>query len=126
MSWFLTIVLAAAASEPTTPAEVDARIEARLDAVDATPAQRERIGGLVEELREKKEGFREEAKALRTEFRELLLAETIDRKAVEAVRRDFVDLFDRATSTVTGQLVQLAETLSPEQRAELLAHARSK
>jgi protein CpxP len=130
MSFLLSLALTAPASaaEPTVAAEPGVadpagRLEKWLDRVDATPAQRERIEAIAADVRERRESFREEGKELRQELRELLLAESIDRKAIEAVRQDFLQLVDRSSAYVLDHVVKAAEVLTPEQRATLAAHA---
>jgi Spy/CpxP family protein refolding chaperone len=125
------LAAAALAAEPALPdrdalrdaleARAEQRLDHALDAAAATPEQESRIRALVAEARARREGLREEGRALRTELRGLLLAPVIDRSAVEDVRAEVVDLFDRATQAGFGTLVAIAETFTPDQRATLAA-----
>jgi Spy/CpxP family protein refolding chaperone len=48
----------------------------------------------------------------------------LDPEAIERLRQSHVDLFDRASKELSGSLVELAEVLTPEQRAELVSMAK--
>jgi protein CpxP len=56
---------------------------------------------------------------------EALTGATVDREKLESVRRAQVQLADEASRELTAAVADLAEVLTPEQRAELAAmHAR--
>jgi len=48
----------------------------------------------------------------------------LDPEAIERLRRNQVELFDRASREISGSLTELAEVLTPEQRVDLLQMAR--
>ena len=92
-----------------------------LGRIDATDEQRDRVaeivGASVEDLYE-----------LRTQHREhheqavaLLTAAEIDRQALEALRVAEVELADVASQRLLGAIADVAEVLTPEQRAEVHA-----
>ena len=102
-----------------SPAPRKAAIQKKLDAIGATPEQRAAIRGFVEDTLPTLRSIKAERRALSEEMRALLLEPTVDRAAVEAVRSDAVDLFDRATDTVLDLMVDAANVLTVEQRAML-------
>ena len=54
---------------------------------------------------------------------ELLAQETIDRAALESLRAQELGLAEQASRTLTAGIADVAETLTPAQRAELLEFA---
>ena len=48
----------------------------------------------------------------------------LDRAAIERLRQQELELADRATKLAVGGIEDLAEVLTPEQRADLVAFAR--
>lgn len=106
----------AAERTPPTAEQVLAKVDQRLDRIGVTEQQRTTIHGLVEGAFEQRETFREEARALRGSMHDLLWAEDIDEKGLERLRKDGVDLFDRATEFGLHHLISVAQVLTPEQR----------
>ena len=87
--------------------------------LDATEDQEERIqvivGDAIDELA-LAHGPRGEG---REEFSALLTAETIDREALEAMRRRHLDRADQMSAVATEHLGEVLEVLTPEQRQQL-------
>jgi Spy/CpxP family protein refolding chaperone len=102
-----------------TPPQRKAVIQKKLDAIGATPDQRSAIRGFVEDTLPTLRSIKDQRHELRKEMRDLFLAPTVDRSAVEAVRQDAVDLFDLATETVLDLMVDAANVLTVEQRLML-------
>lgn len=94
-----------------------------LGRVDATADQRTTIGAVLDRTSPQLWNLRGEAKDLHGEVRDILTADTIDRVALEAARKDAVDLFDRGSKVVVGALADGADALTPEQRRKLAAAA---
>ena len=117
----LSLTLAA----PTAAASPD-RLDEALTEAKVTDAQRTEIHTIVEGARDDREALREEVRALRDRASDLFLAEDLDRKQIESVRKDMVDWFDRASSLAVDTWVAVAEQLDPEQRAILQARRRSR
>lgn len=84
--------------------------------LDATDEQRDRITdivlGLVQEVRPVPDGFREAS----AEIRDLLLAEEVDAKALEAIRAERVAEADRVSREMVAALTEVAGILTAEQR----------
>lgn len=112
---------------PTSPEEARAHAgklaERALDRVEASADQRAKVGQVLDRSAPQLWNLRGEAKDLHGEVRDLLTAETIDRAALEAARKDAVDLFDRGSKVIVGALADGADALTPEQRRTLAAAA---
>jgi len=106
-----------------TEAEVSERMqdvaEIGLDAVDATDQQIGRVNEVLSGFAPDVIKLRAEHRTLAAELRGELAKSSIDRARVEALRQRALDLFDRATRRSSEALLAAAETLTPEQRAEL-------
>lgn len=97
-----------------------------LDRVDATAEQEEKIWAIID-------GARAEMRPLMREFRdsretvaELLGAATIDRAAAETLRAERVAAIDAASRRLTDAVIEAAEVLTPEQRAQLVEHFKER
>lgn len=93
--------------------------ERLLDKVDATEAQREEIGALVEEAGPQVEALREEGRGLKRELMTALLSDSPDAAQVEAIRQRGLDLADRGSAQVLGLLSEGMAQLNGDQRAQL-------
>lgn len=95
-----------------------------LRGVDATDEQRTKATAIVTVLVDDLFTLR----GRHQEHREAIVAELardqIDRDALEQIRREGLTLVDEASADVVGAIAELAEVLTPDQRRELLAHAR--
>jgi Spy/CpxP family protein refolding chaperone len=125
----LSLAAAAFAADRAVPAPTavpldhpgHARIEAALDRVDATPAQREAVRSRLDQSHDLLVGYHAEAHDLRERFHDALFGQTVDRDGLEDVRAEAVDLFDRASSDVVEVAADVAELFSAGQRQELHA-----
>jgi Spy/CpxP family protein refolding chaperone len=88
--------------------------------VDASDAQQERVREIVAGSVEALAPVAEQHRAHRREMAELLAQPAIDRAALEALRARELALAEAASRTLVASLADVAEALSPEQRAELL------
>jgi protein CpxP len=77
--------------------------------VDATAEQQEKVP------------MREKLFAARTQARDLLLAQNIDRAAIEKLRTDQLAVADALSKRFTQALIDAAEVLNPDQRHKLEA-----
>jgi len=94
-----------------------------LRSVDASQEQqarvREVVGASIDALAPLADQHRAHHQALVL----LLAQETIDRTALESLRAQELGLAEQASRTLTASLADVAEALTPAQRAELLAFA---
>ncbi len=91
-------------------------MSSELNLSDAQVAELEEI---MEDTREAGEAIHAEHETLRKQGLELLRAEEIDAKAVEAQRRQMLKLADRGSATMADALLDASEVLTYEQRLQL-------
>src|SRR5271166_2309129 len=92
-----------------------------LDSVGASAEQENKVHDIVVARFAEIAPDPEEHAALRKHALELLAAPTIDRAEVEKVRAQAVAAFDAKSKAVAGGLIDIAEQLTPDQRAKLAA-----
>jgi Spy/CpxP family protein refolding chaperone len=112
----MLILALSTAHAADVPPHAEERAERALDAVKATEEQRSAFWKLFEETVPKMKALHDEAHALRDELKTVLLVETIDRAALEDLRVDAVDLFDRGTQVVFAHVADVAELFTVPQR----------
>ena len=112
----MLILALSTAHAADVPPHVEERAERALDAVKATEEQRSAFWELFEETVPKVKALHDEAHALHEELKTVLLVETIDRAALEDLRVDAVDLFDRGTQLAFAHVADVAELFTVSQR----------
>lgn len=95
------------------------RLERTLEEVDATPEQVARVKAIAEEARREIGPLMRGFRGTREDFAEILGAETIDRAAAETLRAERLAAMDAASARAVRAMLDAAEVLTPEQRAEL-------
>lgn len=95
------------------------RFERILDEIDATDAQEDKIWAIVDRTRSELRPVGREFRDSRGKIAELLAAPTIDKAAVETLRAERIAAIDAASKKAVAAIVEAAEVLTPEQRAEL-------
>lgn len=96
------------------------RFERVMEEIDATAEQETALRGIFEGLRDDMGDMRGTMRDLRDDVAELLGAPTIDRAAAETLRATHVAAMDEASKRVTQAMLEAAEVLTPEQRADLI------
>ncbi len=109
------------ASEAEVREKLDSVANRVLDRVDGTDEQRESIDAVLDRAAGDVWAFHGSKDERHAAFREALTAETVDRKALESVRKDLVDDLDALTAAVVDAIGDVAEVLTPEQRREIAA-----
>jgi len=108
---------------PTTPEEarahMDKMIDHMIEKVEGSEEQRAGIKAIAARTAPQLEKLHAEGRDLKTEFHDLLQAEKIDRAALEAARKDAIDLADRGSKIVLTGVADAAEALTPAQRKAL-------
>ena len=99
---------------------------AALDAVDATPEQRRQVRDAASDLYHRLQPFEADVRALARDAHRVWVAEEVERDAVEAVRVETVGLLDEMSVETVDFVVDVADTLTAEQRRELARHARAR
>ena len=108
---------------PLDPARVDEHLDRMLKhlyvEIDATDAQRQRLGPILKQAAKDLLPLRERMRDARTNAVELLTQEGIDRAAIESLRAEQLQLAEQASRRIAQALADAAEALTPAQRKEL-------
>lgn len=91
-----------------------------LERLDATPEQKEKITAIMKSAREEMQTMRGGMRSFREDAARLLKADTIDRAAIEKLRAQRIEQADAASKRMTKAFADVAEVLTPKQRAELV------
>jgi Spy/CpxP family protein refolding chaperone len=95
-----------------------------LSRVDATDDQKDRAKRILLDTYDELQPLLQEHRFQHEEIVEEMTKTNLDRDAFERIRKNQVDLIDRATREIAGSLLDIAEILTPEQRIELAEMAR--
>lgn len=99
------------------------RIEHMVDRVfsrvEASDEQKARITSIATDAYRDLAPLRGQFRSARSQALELLTAEQIDAAAVESLRSDQVKLLDQASNRATSAMTEIAQVLTPEQRAQV-------
>jgi Spy/CpxP family protein refolding chaperone len=102
---------------------VDAAVRFALRGVGASEEQQQRVSAIattaVDDLRPLHERHRQNREA----FHAALVKPTVDRQALEELRKAEVQLADEAATRIVRAMADAAEVLTPEQRAQLASFA---
>ena len=116
--------------ENADPAALQKRAEGMvrmmLADVNATPEQEQRIAKIISDTMTAMRPVRQSHMAARRKMMDLLAQPTIDRQAVEALRAQELASAEQASRRMTQSMIEVAEVLSPEQRAKLAERMRSR
>ncbi|HSF19932.1 MAG TPA: periplasmic heavy metal sensor [Vicinamibacteria bacterium] len=94
-----------------------------LSRIDATDEQQERVKAIIGRSADDLAALVEQHRQSREAWVAELSKPTIDRAALEELRRAEMELADAATARVVDALAEAAEALTPEQRAQLIEMA---
>jgi len=98
---------------------IDASVRWMLADVNATEAQQQRVAGIVEATMKEMAPLREKHREARRAIMELLAKPSVDRAAIEAIRAQEIQSADAMSKRFVQSLADVAEVLTPEQRAQL-------
>lgn len=105
------------------PAEVDKRVEKAVKhfavEIDASAEQQARLIAIARDAVRDVRPMREQFRDARKQAVDLLAASTVDRAAVEQLRKTQMQRFDAITARVAAAATEAAEVLTPAQRKEL-------
>jgi periplasmic protein CpxP/Spy len=108
-----------------TEAEIKENAEEHIDDVvdwlDGTDAQKAQIKQVVDTAIPDMMAFREEHRALRSEFQKELTANTINPDALESLRARALKMVDAATARGLRALTDVANVLTPDQRQKAVS-----
>lgn len=98
---------------------IDKSVEWVLSDVGASTEQKQKVAGLAKQALADLVPLREKHQAARKQAIDLLSAPAIDRVALERVRAEELQTGETASKRLTQALADVAEVLTPEQRAKL-------
>jgi protein CpxP len=98
-------------------------VEWALRGVDATESQKQEARAITDRLVDELGPAVVKHHELREALARELARPEIDRAAIEALRRQGITLADETSKTLVGGMTDLAQVLTPDQRAELVAFA---
>ena len=105
------------------PAQLDEHVDRMLKhfyvEIDATEAQRARLGPIVKQAAKDLLPVHERLHEARKQGLGLLTAASLDRGALERLRADQIQAADAASQRLTQALADVADVLTPEQRKAL-------
>lgn len=102
-------------------AQFHAHIAHMLAAADATPEQKQKIHAILKTAMEQIGPLHGKFAATHKDLHAILLAPTIDRGALEQLRAARMADADQASKVLVQALADVAEVLTPEQRAKVAA-----
>lgn len=91
-----------------------------LDKLDGTEEQEAQVSALLDQVVPGFVAHRDEAKALKAQFREALSVDQPDPAELEKLRSEALALADKASRQAVDSALQLHKVLTPEQRQKLL------
>jgi Spy/CpxP family protein refolding chaperone len=101
-------------------------LDRMLDRIDATDEQRAKVRDISRAARNDVEKLTDVLQPMRKSAMDLLAAPTIDRAAVEGVRNRVSAVTDEISKRVTTAMLDVAQVLTPEQRAKIAAEMKSR
>jgi len=101
------------------PGSIERMVDRLARAADASSEQRDKMNAIAQRAGGQLMALREKHLAARQQVREILAAPTIDRAKLESLRAEQMKLADEASRHITAALADVAEVLSPAQRADL-------
>ena len=103
-------------SDADSEAHIERMVKHAAIEIDATQEQQEKITALVTAAAKDLKPVHDRMRATGKKIHDLLLADTIDRAALEQLRADRFADAERISKNLVGALADVAEVLSPEQR----------
>ncbi len=95
------------------------RLMRALDSVNATDDQKQKINAIFDKAHESVTQLRGQPGAMRNEMKALFAGPTVDANAVEAARQARMQKMDEASKIMSTAMIDAAQVLTPEQRAQL-------
>lgn len=103
---------------------IDFAVSEKLDEIDATEAQRQKVQEVKGRLLKEGHALRQGKESLHQELMTLLAQDNPDPARVKALVRQRTDAFVRFADDATDAVLELHGTFTPAQRAQLLDDAR--
>jgi Spy/CpxP family protein refolding chaperone len=103
---------------------IDFAVNEKLDEIQATPAQRQRVLELKDRLVAQGKALHEEKGELREQVLALLSEDELDEARVRGLVKERTEALTRFVDGAADAVIELHKTLTPEQRQKLLAELR--
>jgi len=97
-----------------------------LEEIDATPEQATKLKAIFDSAHDEVMPMVADFRETRGQIADLLSSPTIDRAAAEKLRSERVAAVDEASRKVTAAVLDAAEVLTPQQRAQLAKHFKER
>lgn len=101
---------------------MERRLDKMLDNIKATDSQRTAVKSIFARMFAEMAPIHQQHKALHEQIAAAFAAETVDRAAVENLRKQVPTLVDQASQVFTKALLDASQVLTPEQRQTLVKH----
>jgi periplasmic protein CpxP/Spy len=101
---------------------MEKRLDRILDHVKATDSQKTAIKAVFERMFTEMRPIHQQHKSLHDQFVAALSATTVDRAAVEELRKQIPPLVDQASQVFTKAILDVSQVLTLEQRQTLMKH----
>ena len=98
---------------------VERRVSHMLDAVQASPEQRQKIMGIAKAAFKDLQPLREQRKASRDKGMAMLTGASVDRAGLEQLRQEQIKLQDAMGKRKLSAMMDTFDALSPAQRAQV-------
>lgn len=105
---------------------IDASVRWMLADINATEAQQQRIADIMGATMKEMAPLREKHREARRAVMELLAQPNVDRAALEAIRVQEMQSADAMSKRFVQSLADVADVLTPEQRAQLAAKMKQR
>ena len=108
------------ASDPARMNEhVDRMVKHFAVETDASPAQQEKLSGIVKSAFTDLAPLRDKLRSARVEAIKLMKADSVDRTAIERLRAEQVQVADTVSKRLTLAIADAADVLTPQQRQKV-------
>ncbi len=108
------------------PTPIELAIDRALWNIDATTEQRKKITAIAERAAADLYDLREKHRESIKQIGEALAAASIDRTKIEGLRSEEMKLVNAKSQRVTAALIEAAEVLTPDQRADLMRRIQNR
>lgn len=106
--------------------KVDFGVDLILGRVGANESQKTKVAGTIKNILSQAPEFRKSNLEARDQLIKLLKADSFDKAALEKLRVERIKALDEASKKVALALGEVADTLSPKQRKELIEFAEKR
>lgn len=100
-------------------ARIEHMVERVFSRVDATDEQKAKITTIASDAYRDLAPLRGQFRSARKDALNLLTAQEVDSAAIEALRSSQVELLDKASNRASTAMTEIAQVLTPEQRAQV-------